>query len=205
MVNPKIVEAIKKLREGSKKRNFSQTLELIVNLRDIDTKKPENRFTEIIVLPKGRGKEASIVVFSATLKEDLGVEVLSSAEIQALTKREAKKLAKNTDFFLSEPRLMPVVGKFLGQYLGPRGKMPKVLVGNVKAMIENYKKSIRLRIKDSPVIQCLVGKEDMKDEDLVENIEAVLDFLENKLPKGKANIKNILIKFTMSKPVEIKV
>jgi large subunit ribosomal protein L1 len=205
MVNPKIVEAIKKLREGSKKRNFSQTLELIVNLRDIDTKKPENRFTEIIVLPKGRGKEASIVVFSDTLKEDLGVEVLSSAEIQALTKREAKKLAKNTDFFLSEPRLMPVVGKFLGQYLGPRGKMPKVLVGNVKAMIENYKKSIRLRIKDSPVIQCLVGKEDMKDEDLVENIEAVLDFLENKLPKGKANIKNILIKFTMSKPVEIKV
>ena len=201
-----ILEAIKKLREVSKKRNFVQTVDLIINLQYLDVRRPENRINEVLELPHGTGKEVRIVVFSDSLK-DLDVPIITSAEIEkiASNKREAKKLARNTDFFLAEPSLMPVIGKHLGRYLAPRGKMPKVISGEVEKMIESLRKSVRLRIKDSPVIQCKVGSEDMEDEKIAENIEVVLRFLAEKLPKGKNNIKNVLVKMTMSKPVKVEV
>ncbi|MEM5794374.1 MAG: 50S ribosomal protein L1 [Candidatus Aenigmatarchaeota archaeon] len=202
----KILSKIKELREKSKKRNFEQSFDLIINLKEFDPKKPENKITEDIVLPHGRGKEARVVIFSDTIK-DVNAEVLTSSDIEkiAKNKREARKLAKNTDFFLAEPKLMPLVGKYFGQFLGPRGKMPKIIVGNVEKLVENYKKSVRIRIKDSPVIQCIVGKENMKDEQIAENIEAVLEALKAKLPKGKQNIGEVLLKLTMSKPIKIEV
>lgn len=206
MVNPKILEAIKELRQNSKKRNFTQSVELIVNLKEIDIKKPEDRFSEDIILPNGRGKDAKVVIFSDEIKDlGLDVEIIDSAKLQRMSKREAKKLARDVDFFLAEPRLMPTIGKVLGQYIGPRGKLPKIISGDIKAMVENYKKSIKIKVKDAPVVQCLVGNESMSDEKIAENIESVLNFLENKLPKGKRNIKKILIKLTMGQPFEVKV
>jgi len=201
-----IKEVIKKVREKSKKRNFVQTFDLIVNLRDIDLRKPENRMNEILELPHGKGKETNIVVFSDTLK-DLDVPVMTSKDIEdiAKDKRASKKLAKNTDFFLAEPKLMPVVGRFLGRYLAPRGKMPKPLGSDVKKVIESYRKSIRIKVKNSPVVQCPVGSEKMKDDEIEENIKAVLEFLEHKLPKGRNNIKNVYLKLTMGKPERLEV
>ena len=205
-MNEKILNAIKEVREKSKKRKFSQTFDLIISLKEIDLKKPENKFTEDIVLPFGRGMEAEVVLFSDNVS-GVDCKIFSTEDVNKLAKnkRSAKRLVSQTDFFLAEAKLMPVVGKILGQFVGPRGKMPKIISGDVKTMVKNYKKSVRIRIKDSPVIQCLVGKEDMKDEEVVENIEAVLNFLETKLPKGKHNINKVLLKITMSKPVKFEV
>lgn len=75
----------------------------------------------------------------------------------------------------------------------------------IKSLVKNYKKSIRVRIKDSPVVQCLVGKENMKDEEVVENVQEVIKALEAKLPKGKHNIGKTMLKLTMGKPVKIEV
>lgn len=201
-----ILEAIKEVRKNAKKRNFVQTFDLIVNLRGIDVKKPENRFVECLELPHGKGKESNIVIFADALKE-LDVKIIKGKEIEKIAekKREIKKLAKNTDFFLAEPQLMPIIGRYLGRFLGPREKMPIVIRGDVKTMIETLKKSIRIKLKESPVIQCPVGKENMEDEKVAENIESVINFLKEKLPKGEGNIKKILLKLTMSKPVEVKI
>jgi large subunit ribosomal protein L1 len=98
---------------------------------------------------------------------------------------------------------MPLIGKHLGIYLGPRGKMPKLATGDINDLIKKLKNSVNIRLKDLPLIQCSVGNERMKDEEIAENILAVLKFLEEKLPKGKANIKNMMIKLTMSKPVKV--
>ncbi|MGC8812775.1 MAG: 50S ribosomal protein L1 [Candidatus Aenigmatarchaeota archaeon] len=202
----KIMAKIKELREKSKKRNFLQSFDLIVNLKELDTKKPENKITEDVVLPHGRGSEAKVIVFSDTIK-NVDAQILTSADVEKIgkNKRETRRIAKNTDFFLAEPKLMPLIGKYFGQFLGPRGKMPKIISGNVEKVVENYKKSVRIRIKDSPVVQCLVGKENMKDEEIAENVEAVIEALKAKLPKGKQNIKEVLLKLTMSKPVKIEV
>jgi len=206
-VKEEIVKALKELREKSKKRNFVQTVDLIVSLRDLDLKKPENRFTEDVFLPHGRGKEPTIVLISDSVREDVGCEILRGRDVEeiAKNKREAKKLAKRVDFFLAEPQLMPVIGKHLGRFLGPRNKMPKVVTGDIKAWVEKYKTAVRIKLKTSPVIQCAVGTEDMEDEKIAENVMSVLDFLVNKLPKGKNNIRKIFLKFTMSPAVEVKV
>lgn len=203
-MNEKILQVIKELKEKSKKRNFSQTFDLIIKLKELDTKKPENKFSEDVLLPRGRGKETDIVVFSDKIK-DLDCEILTSNDIQNLSKkkREVRKLVSNTEFFLAEAPLMPVVGKSLGQFLAPRGKMPKIISGDVVKLVKTMKSSIRIKVKDSPVIQCLVGSEEMKDEDVVENIESVLNFLGTKLPRGKHNIKEVLLKLTMSNPIKV--
>lgn len=201
-----ILKAIKELREKSKKRNFSQSFNLIVNLKEFNVKKPENRITEEISLPY-KPKESEIIIFSDSIK-DVPCKIVTSKEIGELEKnrREMKKLIQRTDFFLAEPKLMPLIGKLLGQLLAPRGLMPKIVTSeNINPMIEKLKKSIRIKIKDSPVVQCWIGNEEMKDEEIVENIKAVLNFLESKLPKGKHNISEVLLKLTMSKPVKIEV
>ena len=201
-----IIEKIKELRENSKKRNFNQTFDLIVNLRGIDLKKPENRINEILELPYGSGKDVKIVIFSDTIK-NVDVTVLTSKEIEdiAKNKRESKKLVKTTDFFLAEAPLMPVVGKYLGRYLAPRGKMPKIIIGDVNKLLESYKKSVRIKMKSSPVIQCPVGKENMEDEKIRDNIKKVIEFLEGRLPNGRNNIKKVFLKLTMGKPVRLEV
>lgn len=203
-MHEQIQAAVKELREKSKKRNFPQSFDVIVNLKEYDLKKSENKFTEDVILPKGRGVDASVVVFAEN-KKDFDCEVLTNADIQRLAKNkaEAKKIVNSADFFLSEPKLMPVATKAIGQFLGTRGKIPKLLIDDAKKQVANYKKATRIKVKDSPVIQCLVGKENMKDEDVIENVEGVLKFLEGKLPKGIHNMRRIMLKLTMSKPVKI--
>jgi large subunit ribosomal protein L1 len=199
-----IVDTLKKLHEGSKKRNFSQTFDIIVNLKNINPKKPEGKLNEVFELPNGRGKEASIAVFSDSLKGD-GYSVMPGADIEKLgkDKHELKRVVKSTDFFLSEAKLMPVVGKNLGLVLAPRGKMPTVIAGSADAMVKKFKRSTHLKIKDSPVIQSIVGTEALSDEKVAQNIDAVIKFLEKKLPKGRNNIRNVMVKLTMGKPIKI--
>jgi len=206
LANEKILNAIKELRDKSAKKNFSQSFDMIISLKEFDLRKSENKFTDEIVLPHGKGRESTVVVFADNIK-DAGTEVLTTEQVNELTKnkRKAKKLVSSTDFFLSEAKLMPVVGKVLGQYVGPRGKLPKIVSGDIKTLVKNSKKSVRVRIKDAPVIQTIIGKEDMKDQEIAENAEAVLKFLETRLPKGKNNIGKIMMKLTMSKPVKIEV
>jgi len=205
-MNEKILAKVKELKEKSKKRNFSQTFDLIVSLKEFDIKKPENKFTEDVILPHGRGKDASVTIFSDSIK-DPEIKIYTNEMIQSLAKnkRAAKHLVRQTDFFLAETKLMPLVGKVLGAFVGPKGKMPKLITGDVKNLVKNYKKSVRIKVKDAPVIQCLAGKEDMKDEQIVENVEAILKFLETRLPKGKNNIGKIELKLTMGNPTKLEV
>lgn len=205
-MNENVLKAVKDARSSSKKRNFSQTFDLIVNVKLIDLKKPENRLNETFPLPNGRGKESNVVIFSDSLKDEK-LKIYKSADIEKLggDKRALKKLARDTDFFLAEPKLMPLVGRVLGRVLAPRGKMPSVMAGDTKEMIARYQKSVNLNMKDSPVIQCMIGNEDMKDEDIGNNAVEILNFLEKKLPKGRNNIGKVMIKLTMGKPVKIEV
>jgi large subunit ribosomal protein L1 len=201
-----LLESIKKARK-SKKRNFNQTFDLIINLKEIDLKKAENKIDEYFILPKGVGKGVSITLFSDTAKKIEGCKIIKGSEIENLGKKKKllKKLISETDFFLSEPKLMPVVGKHLGKFLAPRGMMPKPIAGDVNKIIEGVKKSVRIVVNKQPIIHTVVGSEKMDDRDIEENIKSIFSFLEKKLPRGKNNIKNVYLKTTMGHPVKIEV
>jgi len=202
-----ISEQIKKLKENSKKRNFNQTYDLIVNLKDLDLKKSENKINEIVVLPKNPGKEKTITVFTESGKKTEGINVIKSSKIESLgkNKKEVANLIAKTGFFFAEPKLMPVVGKHLGKYLAPKGLMPKILTGSIDQTAKKYKNAVSIKIDKQLIVHTIVGSYDMKDEDIEKNIETIMNFLKTKLPKGRNNIKNAYLKFTMSKPVKLDV
>ncbi len=200
-----LIEQIKKLKESSKKRNFIQRYDLIINLKDLDLRKAENKIDEILVLPKETGKPTSITLFSDSVKKIEGCKIIKGEEIEKLAKnkKELKKLIAQTTIFLAEPNLMPVIGNYLGKFLAPIGKMPKPVIGDINKMVNDYRNGVKIEVKKQPMIQTTVGSEDMKEEDVAENITAVLNFLKTKLPKGKNNISKVHLKLTMSHPIKL--
>ncbi len=211
MADQKILDAIKKSKEGSKK-NFQQSFDLAVNLRGLDLKKPENKIKLDVVLPHGKGKPVKIGLFADSLIPQTrsleGIVVVRKDEIEALAKnkKQSKRLARECDAFISESTLMPSIGRYLGQILGPLNKMPQPIppaIPDIKPVLERSKKTLKLALKDSPVFHCIVGKESMEEEKVAENIEAVLRSIESALPNGKDQIKDAYIKLTMGKAVKI--
>jgi len=207
-----LLKAIKEARQRARRRNFKQTFELIVAFEGLNLKDPSNRINEVLTLPNPLiDKEARVCVIAEgdlalkarDAKADL---VLGKAEVQKCQadKKYAKKLARTYDFFLAQADLMPVIGRALGPFLGPRGKMPSpVTLGtDLATMISRLRNSIRLKIRNNPVVQCKIGVEDMEDEKVAENAKVVLDFLREKI-KHPARIKSVYVKLTMGPPIEV--
>lgn len=208
-----IQEAVKQIREQSGNKKFNQTMELIINLRDIDMKKPEAKIQETIELPHAPSKKANVCIVAtgelALKAKKAGAElVIGKAELESLAtdKKRQKQLANNYDVFIAEAPLMPLVGKTLGSILGPRGKMPKPVPpsADIKAQIIKWRKTVNIRLRGQPILQCSVGTEDMKDEEIAENIMAVMRRVEGRLKRGLKNITTIYLKTTMGSPVKIK-
>lgn len=206
MNKQEILEGVKKAKEDSKPRNFTQSIDVVINIKDLDVKKPENRIDEEVFLPEGRGKDVKIAFIAdgelALQAKNAGADlVITKSELEELGKNrnEAKKMANKYNFFVAQADLMPLVGRFLGPVLGPRKKMPKPVPATAKPdpIIERLKNTIKIRIKDQPVIQALVGSQEMDDEQIADNIEAVLGILDRNLEKGRNQIKSMYVKTSM--------
>jgi large subunit ribosomal protein L1 len=134
--------------------------------------------------------------------------VIERADLDALNgkKKELRKLASDYDVFISEAPLMSLVGRILGPVLGPRGKMPIPVPPNadIAALINKHRKTVSVRMRGQPIIQVKVGTQQMKDEELVNNTQAVLRVLDGKLKRGLKNVKYAYFKTSMGEPVKIK-
>lgn len=203
-----IEEAIEKAIGESPERGFQESVDLAINLRDIDLSNPENRVDEEIVLPAGRGKKIKIIVIAegevAAQAEEVA-DVLRPDEVEELEEREAKDLAEETDFFLAETQHMQDVAKNLGSILGPRGKMPNPLTpeDDVKEEVKRLKGTIKLSSGDRRTFHAPVGTEEMEIEELTDNTETLLRRLESTLEKGRLNLDSVYVKTTMGPALEV--
>jgi large subunit ribosomal protein L1 len=209
--NENIRKALSEIR-SQERRRFNESVELIIKLRDIDLKKPENRLNEIVVLPHKIGKPVKVCVIATgdlalKSKEANADLVIGREQLEdfAKDKRLARKLQRGYDFFISEAPLMPLVGRTIGPILGPRGKMPTPIQINtpIQEVIEQARRTVRIRVRDQPVIQCRVGTCESSDEELTENIQAVISRVEGRLERGSRNISGIMIKKSMGPPISI--
>ena len=184
-----IEEAVKKVLEESKPRNFTQSIDVVITINDLDINKPENRLDEEVLLPNGRGKDVKIAFIA---EGELAYQA-------GKNRPEAKKLANSYDFFVAQTDLMPTVGRFLGPVLGPRKKMPKPIPAsaNPETILGRLRSTIKIRVKDQPIIQSIVGSEDMTEAQVAENIDAIMDVLDRNLEKGSKQIKAMYLKTTM--------
>ncbi len=211
----KILEALQKLRQ-EKKRNFSQTVDLIVSVKDLDIKKTENQIEAFIILPHAFKKkkicalvgqesfeEAKSVCDQAILNDDFGKYTGD--------KKLSKKLVSDFDFFIAQANIMVNVANAFGKTLGPKGKMPNPKAGaifppksSLKPLYDKLQKTAHLKIKTALTAQLSVGTESLKDEEIADNVMVIYDYLVRHFPNEERNIKAVFLKLTMSKPVRIK-
>lgn len=205
MVEKATLTAVKKALEKSKKRNFVETVDISINLKDIDLSVPKNRIQDDVVLPHGRGRLIKVCVIGGNemvaKAKTVADRVLTADELGKIAddKKLAKKMAAEFDYFIAEATLMPTIGKRLGIVLAPRGKMPKPIQpgADPRPIIETLRKTVSVRSKDRKTFHAPVGTADMTPEQLAENIDSILKRLTTKLERGQMNIGSVYVKTTM--------
>jgi large subunit ribosomal protein L1 len=212
MVNDNTIKAVTDAIESAPKRKFTESVDLIVNLKNVDLSQPKNRITESIILPNGRGKATKIGVFA---RGDLAIKsqsggadlIISPEDLDKMSgdKKLIRTTTKDIDFFVAEAPMMPSIGKSFGPILGPKGKMPDPIPSSADptAIIRRLKNTVKVRTKDKPTFHTLVGNLNMNAEDIAANIEALLNTVESKLANGSQNIASVYVKTTMGPAVRL--
>jgi large subunit ribosomal protein L1 len=211
MADQDIEQAVSRALEDAPERNFRETVDLAINLRDLNLDEPSNRVDESIVLPGGTGQDTTIVVFAegetAVRAEDVADEVLDADDLGDLgdDDDEAKDLAGDTDFFVAEASLMQDIGRYLGTVLGPRGKMPTPLQpdDDVVETVQRMKNTVQLRSGDRRTFHTRVGAENMDVDDIADNIDVIMRRLHGDLEKGPLNVDSVYVKTTMGPAKEV--
>jgi len=212
----KFLEALKKAKEGSKKRNFKQKVDLIFNLKNLNLKKPEQQVEFFLKLPYDKGRASKIC---ALVGSELATKAKSACDNIVLVddfgkyagnKKLAKQLCKDYDFFIAQASIMAKVAASFGRILGPRGKMPNPKAGCVvtdktdfNALCQNLKKTVKVSAKTSFIVQLMIGNEEMADNEIADNAYNVYEQLVHHLPNEKNNIKSVFLKLTMGKPIKV--
>ncbi len=213
MDKKQILNTIQEVKKNSKKRNFNQTFDLVVNLKGLNLKNPEHNLNNFLQLPYSKGKESKVgaIVGDELINKakEACDEVIHEKDLTALSKdkKKLKKLSKDIDYFIGQANIMPKIATSLGRVLGPIGKMPNPKAGcivppvipDLKPIINKLKNTVRVQTKNELGVKVMVGKQDMKDDEIAENVLAVYNNLIHSLPQEKHNIKNIFLKLTMSK------
>jgi len=206
-----IAAKIKQALEGAPQRKFTESVDMAINLRDLDMSVPGNRINEEVVLPKGRGKKQKVAVIGSgemVLKAKATADiVIQPDEIEKLAddRRNARKLVRSVEFFIAEAPLMPTIGKRLGVFMGPKGKMPRPMPPGADPtnLIDMLRKTVRVRSRDKSTIHVPIGSSSMTPEDIATNVMEVLHRVESKTPRGSGNIGSVYIKTTMGPAVKL--
>lgn len=205
MINKEeFARALAELRKGEK-RKFPQAIDLIVNLKNFDIKRES---INLIIHVPHKFREIKSAGF-LTGKSKI-IDTITKPEFELYKGKKAKNLVKSYDFFIAHASLMPLIATNFGKYLGPAGKMPSPQLGiiakeddnTVQETLKKASGSIKIKAKE-PSLKMAIAKEDMKDEEITENALAVYTAVLNALPKQKENIRNVMLKFTMTKPVKL--
>src|SRR3989344_1718319 len=176
----KVEEALQELRK-QEKRNFEQSVDMIINLKDIDPKR--DNISALVTLPN-RIRDKKVCAF--------------------LTKKS------NLVDTITAPKLMPSVATTFGKALGPTGKMPSPQLGvlmneedsSIKTALSKIDSVIKIRVKE-PAIKVSIGKEGMSDEQIISNVKILYQTVIAALPVKKDNVKSVMLKLTMSKPLKV--
>ena len=215
MDKQEVMTALATMKKESAKREFVQSVDLIIALKDLDFKKTEQQVDFFVTLQHDTGRKKKICAL-------IGPELISEAkeamdetinvdDFTKYNKQKAKKLAQDYDFFIAQATIMTKVAASFGRYLGVRGKMPNPKAGCVvppkgaalKALHERLQKTLKVSARKVPIIQLQIGTEAMNPEHVADNIVYVYDQLIHHLPGERNNIQTVYLKLTMGKPVKL--
>ena len=212
---------IKKEGFKDKIRKFDESIDIIINIKDVNLDDPKNRIDKEIILSNEvitDDKPNICVIASDDIlleAKKIGVDTLDSEGLINLNSEEKKykkKFAKKYEFFVVEDKMMRDVARYLARFLGPLGKMPKPFPtgygiisspDDLKVAFDRYKKVIRVQMKKQPIIFLKIGKKSMEADKLFENMKTVVNFIGDQMPHKFNNFKSMHLKSTMGKPVKV--
>ena len=212
MNKQQVEKAIKELKKGTK-RKFSQSYDLIINLKAINPKSDNVDF--FVTLPHPKPKKPKVAMFAGSELKDQAEKfcdiVITESDFPKYSDPKAiKKLSQEYDYFIAQANLMPKVAQNFGKVLGTKGKMPNPKLGcvvppnaNLEPLVKKLQSTVRLSSNRATNLQCMIGKEDQNDDHITENALAVFTSAVKQLPQENQNIKNVQLKLTMGKPVKI--
>lgn len=192
---------------SSKERGFVESVDLSINLKNVDLKQPKNRINVDVVLPK-KFKELKIGAIAsgetALKAKEAGAEVIDPEDLKRMDKKKARELVNRCDYFIADASLMALVGKSLGTILGPRGKMPEAIPpgADPAQILARLEKIARVRSKTT-TLWVNIGRKDMDAKDIAENAAVVIKAIESRLERGWQNIASIYMKTTMGPAVKV--
>ncbi|MBT3297814.1 hypothetical protein HN385_02730 [archaeon] len=212
MDKKRVFEVLKELKEKTKKRNFVQSYDLIINLKNINIK--QNSVNHSVIMPFPKGKKIKVAAFVGPELDEQANKfcdlVIKEAQFKDFDAKKIKKVAQEYDYFIAQASLMPKVAAAFGKILGTKGKMPNPKLGcvippnaSLDVLITKLSKTIQMVARKATNLQCIVGKENMSDEEIAENIISVYHSTVKQLPNELQNVKNVKIKLTMSKAVTV--
>ncbi len=216
MDKTEVKKALEELKKNSKKRNFKQRIELIINLKNLNLKKPEEQVDLYAHIHFGTGKPIKICAFVGAELKDEAKEVMDTTITEAefnnyKDAKKLKKLAEEHTYFIAQANIMPKVAQTFGKVLGTRGKMPNPKAGcvvppkaSLKPLYDRLQNTIPVKAKQQPSIKVAIGIEDQPENEVIDNVMTLFDALIHKLPNEVNNIKNVMIKTTMGRPIDIK-
>lgn len=208
-----LMQAVQKLHQEKKK--FSQSYDLIVALKDLNLKNPDEHVEFFAQLPHAPGKKVSVCCLVGPemiddAKKDAD-KAIAQTDFERLTKQEIKKVANACDYFIGQANIMPKIAATFGRVLGPRGKMPNPKAGcilppkaPIKPVVDRLQRTVRVMAKKAPSIQIRVATQQLSPEQVIENIKNIYDQIIHHLPREENNIKAVYLKLTMSEPVRLK-
>lgn len=212
---------IKKEGHKDKVRKFDETIDFIINLKDLNLNDPKNRIDKELILPNDiiaeKNLRICVIASDEILMEakKIGVDTLDRDGLTSLDreeKKDKKKFVKKYDFFIVEDKLMRDVARYLARFLGPAGKMPKPFptgygiissINDLNTAFDRYRKIIRIQVKKHPIVQVKVGKKSMEADNVYENIKTIVDYIAGLMPHKFNNFKSMFVKSTMGKAIKI--
>ena len=188
---------------------FDETVELHIRT-GCDGRHAEEQIRGAVVLPHGTGKTVRVLVFAKGDKvneaEAAGADFVGGDELIPKIQNEGWL---DFDVVVATPELMGVVGR-LGKVLGPKGLMPNPKAGTVtmdvtKAINDIKAGKIEYRLDKSNIVHCPIGKVSFSEEQLTENLKAIMDAIVKAKPASLKGtyLKSITVSSTMGPGVKV--
>ncbi|KAL1973537.1 hypothetical protein VTN31DRAFT_6172 [Thermomyces dupontii] len=193
--------------QNKKKRNFLETVELQIGLKNYDPQR-DKRFSGTIKLPSVPRPNMSICILGDQHDLDrakhLGIDSMSADDLKKLNKNKKliKKLARKYDAFVASDSLIKQIPRLLGPGLSKAGKFPTPIShsDDMANKITEVKSTIKFQLKKVLCLGVAVGNVAMTEDELISNIMLAINYLVSLLKKGWQNVGSLVIKATMSPP-----
>eukprot|EP00911_Craspedida_sp_UC1_P000884 UC1_evm1s672 len=204
------IAAIVAASKGEGKRNFRETVELQIMLKNYDPQK-DKRFSGTVKLPHVARPNLKVCILGDQKHcDEANANGIPSMDMEALKKMKkdkklVKKLAKSYDIFLASASLIKLIPRVLGPGLNKAGKFPSILTheDDMAAKVEELKVTIKFQMKKVLTLGVAIGHVEMPEDDLVANAHQSVNFLVSLLKKNWQNVRSLNLKSSMGKPQRV--